>query len=137
VRQCTAKTKNGERCKNAALKGQQQCFVHSPVTAKARAEARRRGGLNRRTPKADPQAARPASLRTVADVLALLEETLADTRLQENSAQRSRTMISLALAALKAFEVGELEERVEALEAVAYGRKEGNDSADENKDREA
>lgn len=51
---------------------------------------------------------------------ALLEEVLANTRLQENSAQRSRTLISLGLAALKALEVGELEERLEALEA-AYG----------------
>jgi len=39
--------------------------------------------------------------------------------LQENSAQRSRTLISLALAALKALEVGELEERLAALE-LAY-----------------
>ena len=50
---------------------------------------------------------------------ALLEEVLENTRLQENSAQRSRTLISLGLAALKALEVGELEERLEALE-VAY-----------------
>jgi len=61
----------------------------------------------------------PASLRNPEEVLALLEEVLAHTRLQENSAQRSRTLISLALAALKALEVGELEERLAALE-LAY-----------------
>jgi len=61
----------------------------------------------------------PVSLRTPEEVQALLEGVLADTRLQENDAQRSRTMISLGLAALRALEVGELEERLEALE-IAY-----------------
>jgi len=119
---CTAKTKTGEPCKMAALTGRRRCWNHSVATAKARAEARKRGGRNRQTPKADRQVVRPVSLRTVADVMALLEETLADTREQENSGQRSRTLISLALAALKALEVGELEERVEALEALASGK---------------
>jgi hypothetical protein len=89
--------------------------MHDPALAKERSEARRRGGLNKRVQKAS-DVDRPARLRSVEDVLRLLEETLADTRLLENGANRSKVFVSIALAALRALEVGQLEERLEALE---------------------
>ena len=112
---CQAQTKRGKPCGAKPAVGKSYCAFHDPARAAAQAQARKRGGHNRQTVKAAGVSG-PASLRTSGDVLALLEEVLADTRKQENSAQRSRTLISLALAALKALEVGELEERLEALE---------------------
>jgi uncharacterized small protein (DUF1192 family) len=49
-------------------------------------------------------------------VQALLEETVSTTLAQENTGQRSRTLGYLLGLALKALEVGELEERIAALE---------------------
>lgn len=115
---CQAQTKQGQPCGATPRTGQPFCAFHDPGRAAEQAQARRRGGYNRQTVKAAGVTG-PESLRTPAEVQALLEEVLADTRLQENSAQRSRTLISLALAALKALEVGELEERLAALE-LAY-----------------
>ena len=115
---CQAQTKQGQSCAANPAAGSAYCAFHDPARAAAQAQARKRGGHNRQTAKA-ADVLRPAKLRTTKNVMALLEEVLADTRLQENSAQRSRTLISLALAALKALEVGELEERLAALE-LAY-----------------
>ncbi len=56
-------------------------------------------------------------IRSVADVLALLEKATVDELRLENSHSRNRTIASLASAALKALEVGELEQRITALEA--------------------
>ena len=115
---CQALTKSGQPCGAKPAAGQTFCAFHDPARGAAQAQARKQGGYNRRTVKAAGVTG-PASLRNPEEVLALLEEVLAHTRLQENSAQRSRTLISLALAALKALEVGELEERLAALE-LAY-----------------
>ena len=91
------------------------CFVHDPSRGRERAQARKKGGRNRRAPKVK---GRPDEirLRSVEAVQKLLERTVADTLAQENSAQRSRTLGYLAGLALKALEVGELEERLTALE---------------------
>ena len=66
--------------------------------------------------------AAPRTLRTVGAVQEPMEGAVADTLLQENSAQRSRTIGYLAGLALKALEVGELEERLAALEALQEPR---------------
>ena len=113
--QCKAKKKDGKPCPKSRLAGSDYCFTHEPSKAKERSRARRRGGLNKRVKKAD-DVDRRDTLRTVEDVFALLEETLADTRLLENGTNRSKVLISIAVAALRAMEVGQLEERLEALE---------------------
>jgi hypothetical protein len=114
-RGCQARNRQGEPCQAAPLSGSKWCFMHHPQRARERAEARKRGGHNRRTPRAAGVDG-PTSLRSLDDVKALLEEALADTRLQENSAARSRTMVSIALTAIRCVEVGDLEERVARLE---------------------
>ncbi len=88
--QCTATTQDGGRCRSNALHGSQFCFTHDPAHAQARAEARRRGGHNRRTPKRVDAVNALVSLRSVGDVQAQLETVLADTLGQENSAARTR-----------------------------------------------
>ena len=103
--------------------GSRRCFAHDPARGRDRAAARKRGGRNRRAPapSADGRSGGadrgPVALRDVASVQALLEATVTDTIAQENSAQRSRTLGYLLGIALKALEVGELEERLAALEA--------------------
>ena len=114
--QCTATTQDGGRCRSNALHGSQFCFTHDPAHAQARAEARRRGGHNRRTPKRVDAVNALVSLRSVGDVQAQLESALADTLGQENSAARTQAVVRLLQVALKALEVGDLENRIALLE---------------------
>ena len=71
--QCTATTADGKRCRAPALQGRPFCFAHDPEKAEERADARRRGGYNRRTPKATDPDGYPTRLRSVGDVQAVLE----------------------------------------------------------------
>jgi hypothetical protein len=100
----------------APLEGERYCFTHHPDKARERAIARKRGGHNRQTPTVAEIPTEPIRLRTVRDVQELLEGAVADTLAQSNSAQRSRTLGYLLGIALRALEVGELEERLAMLE---------------------
>ena len=101
----------------APIAGSPYCFAHSPDRARERAEARKLGGRNRQTTGATGSPSEPVRLRDVRSVQALIESAVSDTLVQENSAQRSRTLGYLAGIALRALEVGELEDRLAALEA--------------------
>ncbi len=116
---CRSKTRTGEPCRMAALQGQKRCFAHHPAKSQERAEARKRGGQNRRRPKSGlPQS---LELRDVAEVRSLLETAARDTLVLENSVARNRTLAYLAGVVLKALKVGEFEERLDALEKILHG----------------
>ena len=100
----------------APLEGSPFCFIHDPRRGRERAQARKRGGHNRQTPAATAAAREAVSLGDVASIRRVLEDTVADTLAQANSAQRSRALGSLLGIALRALEVGELEGRIVALE---------------------
>lgn len=121
-RTCCGRTKpTGDPCLMAPLVASDYCWAHDPLRGKERAEARRKGGLNRRTPTSMSTVA--LQLRDVEAIQRLLEDTIGDTLLQENSAQRSRTIGYLLGLALRIVEVGELEQRISALEGVARAGK--------------
>jgi len=58
----------------------------------------------------------PERVRSVDDVFSVLDYTLVETVGLENSVQRNRALVTLAGAYMEAIRVGELEERLEALE---------------------
>ena len=87
------------------------------------AEARRLGGLRRRREVAVSGAFDFVGLETVGDIRRLLEVTVLDTLGLENSIARARTLAYLATTAIKLLEVGELEQRLAALEAAVQGQK--------------
>lgn len=94
--------------------------MHDPALRAQRKAARSAGGKarhHRHITWADEEIRAAVRIRSVADVLALLERATVDELRLENSHNRNRTIASLATAALKALEVGELERRLEALEA--------------------
>jgi hypothetical protein len=83
--------------------------------------AQRRGGRRNRVTGivltlAEDEGALPLELGDVKAVKAALNLIWRETLRTENSAQRSRTLVAVALAAMKALEVGEYEERIRALE---------------------
>lgn len=114
---CKAKNARGEPC--AAHAGADGfCAFHSPAHGKARAEGHRRGGERNRIPHAGNADALPKQIRTLTDVLTILDYTLAETLPLENGIQRGRLLVALAHAFVEAIKTGELESRVEAIESA-------------------
>ena len=119
---CRARKENGEACQQPPLRGGEFCFWHDPDHAKEAAEARRLGGLRRRRESTVAGAYEFEGLETVAQIRRLLGIAAVDLLGLENSIARARALISLSLAAAKLLEVGEMEERLEALEAAVKAR---------------
>src|SRR5207237_6062828 len=88
----------------------------APDHAEEVAEGRRLGGLRRRREKALSGAYDFEGLASVDGIRRLLEIAVLDTLTIENSVSRSRTLAYLAMAALKALEVSQFEERLQAVE---------------------
>jgi hypothetical protein len=82
--------------------------------AAKRAEARKQGGLKRRYQDCRPEG--ESQLESVGDILAGLRYVLKATWQQDNTAERSRALISGYSAALQALQVGSFEDRIKALE---------------------
>ena len=118
-RHCTATTAKGEACRAFAMTGSEYCFHHDPAASQERAEARRKGGQARHGRRlARSGMEEPLTIRSVGDVVGLLEHTINDVLALENSLNRARTVGYLATAVVKALELAEMEERVAALEAT-------------------
>lgn len=112
---CKAKTKRGQPCPNKP-NARGYCFTHDPTRGKERARARRKGGRHSRIPHNGNAEGLPKQVRTLQDVLAVLDYTLAETLPMENSVQRGRLLVALSHAFIEAIKEGELEARVEAIE---------------------
>ena len=97
--------------------------MHSPEHVADRDEARRLGGLRRRREITVAGAYDFDGLETVADFHRILMIVAVDTLSLDNSVPRSRTLISLVLAANKLLETGEFEQRLTALEGSVKGQK--------------
>ena len=120
---CAGTKENGQPCRVPKLRDSDYCLMHSPEHAEEMAEARRLGGLRRRREVAVSGAYEFAGLQTVADIRRILEIGVLDTLGLENSIARARTLAYLAMTAIKLLEVGELEQRLAALEAAIHGQK--------------
>ncbi len=90
------------------------CYAHDPARATARDQARRKGGTNSAT-RARLDRLLPATLRPmIGHLLDALDEVHAGTL----DPKQASAMASLAGAITRAYSVGVLEERVQALEAA-------------------
>jgi hypothetical protein len=92
------------------------CAMHDPARAEERTAARRAGGWARHTPHSSA-AKPPATIRTLTDVLALLDYATAEATVMENSVIRGRLLVQLAGAYTEVIKTGALEERLAAIEA--------------------
>lgn len=119
---CTAHKDDGSPCRAPPLRDSAYCSMHDPAHADEMAEARRLGGLRRRKEKTVQNAFEIEGLETVGQIRRLLEISVMDTLSLENSIARSRTLAYLAVVSLKALEVGEIEDRLNGLEATVHPR---------------
>jgi hypothetical protein len=122
ARSCNAINKGGRPCRQAPLLDDVYCFWHSPSNAQAAAEARRLGGQRIRREATVAGAYEVDGLGSVAALRRVLEVAMYDTLGQENSIQRNRTLVTIVQVGARLLEVGELERRVEALEAALQSR---------------
>jgi hypothetical protein len=100
------------------MRDSELCFWHDPEHAEEAAEARKLGGQRRRREKATEGAYDLEDLDTIEGIRRMLNVALLDAIGLENSVARSRVIISGVLAAAKLLEVGEMDERMQAVEAA-------------------
>ena len=117
-RVCAFIKQGGDRCRVAPLADESYCFWHHPDHQEEATEARRLGGLRRRREKTLEGAYDVAGLDTVAGIRRVLEIAVLDALGLENSIARTRALVSVTLAAARLLEVGELEDRLQAVEAA-------------------
>ena len=105
---------NGKQCRGYAMLDSRYCFVHDPANARKCAEARKKGGLHRRTIKRAEHKYHP--IKSVQDINEILETAINEASSLECSQSNLRTLAYLCQIALKGQELGSLEERVDAVE---------------------
>jgi hypothetical protein len=125
ARACGFTKADGRLCRATPMRDAAFYFMHNPETEDEAADARRLGGLRRRREKAVagaydwPGFDGPASMRRILDIATF------DTLGLDNSIARSRTLITSVMAAAKLHETGELQARIELLEAAIRSRATG------------
>jgi hypothetical protein len=117
-RRCAYAKADGQPCQMAPLRDRPYCFAHDPERAEEAADARRLGGLRRRKEGTIAVAYDLPGLESVAGIRRLLDIVVTDGVGLDNGIPRLRVLISTALAAMNLLKVGELEERLAALEGV-------------------
>lgn len=115
AQRCAQTRPNGEPCRGFAIAGSRYCFAHDPAQAAKRDDARRRGGEAGKPPPL-PESTIP--LRTMGDVLALLETTVNDLRAGRVDTKTANGIGYLANVAVKVIQQTDIEARLEALESV-------------------
>lgn len=121
-KQCQATKRDGEPC-NAAASKTGFCFTHDASRGKERAVARRNGGLKRITPHVADANLVTKEARTIKDVMTILDYALQESLVLGNSIQRGRLLVSIAHGFIEALKVGELEQRLDAIEHALRLRK--------------
>ena len=119
-RRCTATRRDGTPCAAppSAIGDDGRCWAHSPAKKEERRAARAKGGRQRatsvRAEKLVPSHMRP--------VLGAVLAAIRDVRSGAITPAQGSAIGSLAGAAVKVFQVGILEERIERLEQQQEGR---------------
>jgi hypothetical protein len=118
-RPCKGVNKDGKPCRATVRSGGDFCLFHAPNLdlAAKRAEGRRSGGKSRSRKAVVLSADTPdLPLRSVADVIDLLGQTINQVRTGQLDARIGNCLGVLAGTLLRAIEGGELEKRMEEVE---------------------
>ncbi len=114
---CVGKTTTGTPCRATPQSGSSFCFLHDPDKGEEQRRARQAGGNTRAAKVLDAET--PAKdIRSVADVTGLLSDTIHQVRTGALDPKVANCVGYLSGILLKAIEVGEIEERLAAMEAV-------------------
>ena len=111
--QCKFIKLNKKQCNANALRDTDFCFSHNPATKEEKKEATVRGG---KSPKKNYNPLPPVEIKGSADVAQLLAKTINEVRAGEINLRVANCIGYLSGHLIKAFEVSDLEKRVEAIE---------------------
>lgn len=106
---------NEEKCNANAMRGRDFCFSHELSMVEERQQAVKRGGYAPKPRKGASQLT-PIAIKSVGDILTLLEDTLNRVRTEPMTHQKANCIGYLSGIALKALEQNNLEIRLEAVE---------------------
>jgi len=116
---CEAKTRDGTPCKARPNSGGAFCTFHDPQRAAAQAAGRQEGGRRRSQPRLALPAELPdLTVADVRDVCPLLSDTINRVRKGFLDPRIANTIGYLAGVLIRAFEVGDIAERIARLEAT-------------------
>ena len=119
-RQCKAILDDGEQCGAYARTDKEYCFSHDPESREAKLEAVHKGGLVKKVRITEPLT--PVDLVTARDVVRLLTVTIEEVRTGKLDPRLANTIGFLAGHLTRAYEVAELEEKVDEIRAVIKAR---------------
>lgn len=119
---CHGRKENGDPCRATPMRDSDHCFLHSPEHVEEAAAARKLGGQRRRRESTLAGAYEVGSLDSVGGIRRVLEIVTFDGLGMEISVARGRLLIAATQALTKLLEVGELEERLTAVEAALKPR---------------
>jgi hypothetical protein len=114
---CETIRSNGDRCRAQALPSRPKCWAHDPGSREKADEARRRGGANRsnvaRATRCMPRDIKGLSRRIL--------EAFDQVATGKLAPDRAHAMARLAAVYVQLHQAGEVETRLQALEAAAAG----------------
>jgi hypothetical protein len=118
TKRCKAlKVDGASQCRAAALPKSEHCFFHEPAKAAERREAQASGGRTNR-PKTLGAETPDAKIQDCRDALALISETISQVRRGQIDPRVANSIGFLASIAMRAFEQGNLENRIAKLERL-------------------
>ena len=123
ARSCSGRRRTGEACSAPPLRDGDFCFWHDPGHQTEAGEARRLGGLRRKREGTLQGAYEIEGLSSVSEIRRVLEVAVLDALALDNSIARVRALVAASQAAVRLLEVGEVEGRLEAVEAALNRRR--------------
>jgi hypothetical protein len=115
--QCKGLKLDGSCCQAAVLPGTDFCFFHDPTKAEARREAQSLGGRQNKMKTLDPTAL-DVNVKDCQDVVRLISETINQVRKGQIDPRVANAVGYLANVLIRAVEQGEMERRLDELEAI-------------------
>ncbi len=113
---------DGTQCGANAMADAEFCFSHNPETQEGKAAAVLKGGQAIK-PRKEDVPLEPLSVKSTQDILALIQDTINRVRTEPMTHQKANCIGYLANIALKALEVGELDEKLELINTLILERK--------------
>lgn len=120
--QCAFIKSNNEICEANAMHENEFCFLHNPlISAEEKRNMQKRGGESKHLTVLEPLP--PIIITQSKDVVSLLTDTINRVRSGELDTRVANCLGVLSGHLLKAFEVAELENRLESIERVILERR--------------
>ena len=113
MRECQFKKQDGQECRANPMKDSEFCFTHNPDTEEEKMLATSKGG---RAPRKAYEPLPELTIENTKDVVNLLSTTILEVRAGSIELRVANCIGYLSGHLIKAFEISDLEERINRLE---------------------